>query len=435
MINALKKMIEHPGVRKYTSNTGWLFATQGVRLAVGFLVGIWVARYLGPQDFGYYNYVTSYAYIFLAFSAFGTTEEIVKEIANGNRNEQSILSSAFYLRLFAGLFAIIFFNLLALFLDENEDMKKLFLIVSTTFIIQPFEVVDLFNKAKVQIKLTAIPQIIQLIISSFIKIYFISINASLNYFIYVFVLDLVFYVFFLYIPYYRKEKDFIFRKVDFKQIKALFFRTFPLMIVSLITLLLIRLDHLMIKNLLGAKALGYYSSASKIIEIFYLIPILVTTSLFTAILNAKKNSKTEYNNRFKRMNSFLFCINLSTICFIMFFGELIIEMLYSKEYAPSANILKYFSLSILFFTFSYINIRWYIAEDLRTFLMFKSVAAIVINFSLNYILIPEIGVLGAVWASIITNVICFFLVDGLFKRTRPIFFIQSSFFYIFKSNK
>lgn len=435
MINTLKKLIEHPGVRKYTSNTGWLFATQGVRLGVGFLVGIWVARYLGPQDFGYYNYVTSYAYIFLAFAAFGTTEEIVKEIANGDKDEQSIMSSAFYLRLFAGLCAIITFNLLAFLLNENEEIKKFFLIVSITFIIQPFEVIDLFNKAKVQIKFTAIPQMIQLIISSFIKIYFISISASLNYFIYVFVIDLAFYIFFLCIPYYRKEKDFILRKVDFKDIKALYYKTLPLMVVSLITLLLLRLDHLMIKNLLGAKSLGYYSSASKIIEIFNLIPILVTTSLFTAILNSKKNNKTEYNNRFKRMNSFLFCINLLAICFIVIFGNFIIETLYSKDYAPAASILKYSSFSILFFTFSYINIRWYIAEGLRTSLMFKSVGAIILNFSLNYILLPQIGLLGAVWASIITNLIFFFLIDGLFKRTRPIFFIQSSFFYIFKSGK
>jgi len=41
-----------PGFRRYGANTAWLFAEQILRMIAGFLVGLWVARYLGPEKYG-----------------------------------------------------------------------------------------------------------------------------------------------------------------------------------------------------------------------------------------------------------------------------------------------------------------------------------------------------------------------------------------------
>jgi O-antigen/teichoic acid export membrane protein len=56
MINQVKKLIskayDHKGLRHYGANTIWLFAEKAVRMAIGFVVGIYVARQLRPTQYG-----------------------------------------------------------------------------------------------------------------------------------------------------------------------------------------------------------------------------------------------------------------------------------------------------------------------------------------------------------------------------------------------
>ena len=45
-----------PHLQQVISNTGWLIADNLLRMLIGLIVGIWVARYLGPASFGELNY-------------------------------------------------------------------------------------------------------------------------------------------------------------------------------------------------------------------------------------------------------------------------------------------------------------------------------------------------------------------------------------------
>ena len=49
--------IEHRlNLQKILVNIGWLFGDKILRMGVGLLVGGWVARYLGPEQFGLMSY-------------------------------------------------------------------------------------------------------------------------------------------------------------------------------------------------------------------------------------------------------------------------------------------------------------------------------------------------------------------------------------------
>jgi len=45
---------------KYFSNTSWLLAERILRMTVALLVGVYVARYLGPERFGLLSYANSF---------------------------------------------------------------------------------------------------------------------------------------------------------------------------------------------------------------------------------------------------------------------------------------------------------------------------------------------------------------------------------------
>ena len=54
----------HQGFRKYFANTSWLFGEKILRMTVGLFVGVWVARYLGPEKFGLFSYAQSFVALF-----------------------------------------------------------------------------------------------------------------------------------------------------------------------------------------------------------------------------------------------------------------------------------------------------------------------------------------------------------------------------------
>lgn len=61
----------HPGFRRYFVNTSWLFAEKILRMVVGLIVGVWVARYLGPERYGLLNYAMSFVGLFSAIATLG----------------------------------------------------------------------------------------------------------------------------------------------------------------------------------------------------------------------------------------------------------------------------------------------------------------------------------------------------------------------------
>jgi O-antigen/teichoic acid export membrane protein len=63
MLSNAKKLYQaardHAGFKRYFKNTSWLFGGQVFRMVLGLFVSVAVARYLGPKDFGLFNYVMS----------------------------------------------------------------------------------------------------------------------------------------------------------------------------------------------------------------------------------------------------------------------------------------------------------------------------------------------------------------------------------------
>ena len=56
----MRQFIARPGFRKYFANTSWLLGERILRVPVSLLVGIYVARYSGPERFGLLNYALSF---------------------------------------------------------------------------------------------------------------------------------------------------------------------------------------------------------------------------------------------------------------------------------------------------------------------------------------------------------------------------------------
>src|SRR5205809_7246388 len=86
-------------------NTGWLFADKAMRMVMGVLVGAWVARYLGPSQYGELAYVLAFVAFLSVICQLGIDAVAIRDMARDPRAAPAILGTALRLRLITGFAA------------------------------------------------------------------------------------------------------------------------------------------------------------------------------------------------------------------------------------------------------------------------------------------------------------------------------------------
>jgi len=93
MINKINRLKNHEGFMRYSKNTGWLLAEKVLRMFVSLFVGVWIARYLGPDKFGLLSYAQSFVGLFAAFATLGLDGIIVRELVKDESKRNKYLDT------------------------------------------------------------------------------------------------------------------------------------------------------------------------------------------------------------------------------------------------------------------------------------------------------------------------------------------------------
>ncbi|ENM3897673.1 oligosaccharide flippase family protein, partial [Vibrio cholerae] len=94
-INSLKN---NASVMKYLKNTSWLLVDNALKLIVGLFVGVWLARHLGPEEFGIYSYAISFVAIFGGVATLGLDSIVVRELVKQEDRNAEILATTYVLK-------------------------------------------------------------------------------------------------------------------------------------------------------------------------------------------------------------------------------------------------------------------------------------------------------------------------------------------------
>jgi O-antigen/teichoic acid export membrane protein len=438
MIKALKEKMyiatKDPGFKRYLFNTIWLFSDQVLRLVAGLFVGIWVARYLGPNQFGILNYALAFLAIFGVIAKLGLDSLIVRNMVNHPDESNVYLGTAFWLKIVGATLTVAITGTYLVLSDEAYATKVYILLLTSSLIFQSFEVADFFFQAKVLSKFTSICKTIQLIISSLAKVYLITIKADLLAFILVQFLDQVTLGITQYLAfrYYSKNSRFI-RNFNFEVAKNLLRNAWPLIFGSLVIMVYMRIDQIMIMKIIGEKEMGLFSAAVRLSEAWYFVPMIITNSLFPAVLNAKKTNEAEYKKRMQRLFNLMFIISIGVAIPISIASPWLINLFYGEAYHAAAKILTLHVWTGVFVSLGVASSNWFLAENLQKFALWKTIAGAVINILLNLLLIPKLGIIGAAFSTLACQMCASVFFNALYKKSRPIFRMQMNAILLYKN--
>jgi len=408
-----------------------MFVEQILRMMVGLFVGIWVARYLGPAKFGVFSYVIAFTTLFGSIAKLGLDGIVVRELVRNPDQRDIYMGTAFWLKLVgsvAMLAAMAFF----VRLTSNDAITNLYIfIIGSGTLFQSFEVVDFYFQSKVLSKFVSICKLAQLFISSLLKIGLMLADADLIWFVLVSLIDQITLALSFFLIYrYQKIGDF-YRNFDLLMARKMLRDSWPLIVSGLVVMIYMRIDQIMIKEMLGEREVGLYSAATRISEVWYFIPMILTSSLFPSIINAKKTSEELYYKRLQKLFEFMFFMAFSVAFILTFFSEFIIKILYGKAYIEAANV---FSIHIWAGIFVFLGVgagKWFLVENLQLVNFYRILGGGVLNVLLNLILIPKYGINGAAYATVISQAFASVFLNLIHKKSRKIFLMQVRSIFVF----
>ena len=366
-----------------------------LRMFMGLFVGIWVARYLGPEQFGLLSYAQSFVFLFTAIATLGLDSIVVRELVKDNSQRNVLLGTAFALKLIGSLCILPLLWFGVQFTSNDSYTNLLIFIIASGTIFQSFNVIDFYYQSSVLSKYVAFANTISLAISSIIKIVLILNQASLLAFAIVGVFDAVILSLGLIYFYWQKTQHSL-REWRFDKIvaKRLLSDSWPLLIGGLCFVTFSNIDIVMLKQLTSEKQVGLYSAAYKLTNLWYFLPGLLLSSLAPALINVK-DDPVSYDRRLELVTSFLFWIAFIIALFTTILSTYIILVTYGSQYKESANVIV---ILIWVNVFIYLNSSWNYSKIIEnkeySILYFHGVAAI-LNIISNIILIPKYGAYGA----------------------------------------
>lgn len=404
--------------QKYLKNTGWLMFGKILSL----IVGIFIAKFLGPHDFGDLSFATALVAIIAAVGTLGLDSFIIREIIDEPGKRDEILGTSFWMRLVVSLILVPLSVLIYIFFRSLSEQQGTELTLVITFcasalFFKAFNIIDSYFQSKVRSKYVVQVQNVCLILSSLIKISFVLLKLPLVYFAFALVLDGLMLAIGLVIIYHRENlhiRNWVFNS---SRAKSLLTKSWPLILSAVMVTLYMQIDILMLKSFTGSTEAGIYSSAAKISESWYFIPVAIVTSVFPAIIHARKTDPLRYQKRLQNLYDLLIIISLPVAIVVSLGADTFIQLLYGAKFEGAGIMLSIHIWSGIFVFLGSASGQYLLAEGYTMISFYRTAVGAIVNILLNLWLIPLYGGLGASIATLIAYFSATFFIL-VFSRTR-----------------
>lgn len=409
--------------KKAILNVIWATIGRVARILTEFIVGIFVARYLGPDQFGLMNYVISYVAIFNIIAEFGLSNIEIRELAKYPENRDVLLGSSFVARIILSTITYVLIFISVLISDADKETSTLILIYGSTVFFTAFELIRNYFTSIVKNKSIVITGIIRNIIGASVKVVLLLVNARLIFFICALVFDGLIIVG-GYLSSYRHEIGKITWKNDGSTAKLLLKEAFPLLLSGAAVVIYQRIDQVMIKGILNNSAVGYFSVATKFADFLLFIPMIMAQTISPILVVAKEKSYENYKLKSQYYVDIVtwFSILLSIITSISSFY--LVKYTFGLEYISAVPVLQILSFKAILSALQNSSGQLIIIDGKQKWAVLRNLLGLVACIAGNYILIPKYGIVGSAWATLITFSFTGLLGNLIIKPFREYFFMQ-----------
>ncbi len=403
-------------LRRAIDNSFWLFADQILRMALGLVVGVWMARHLGPENFGWLNYAIATVGVVGSLTSLGVGPIVVRELVRDPRATAGWLGTAWALRT-AGA-AVGFLACVAIAMRQGAPAGSLVIIVAAGLVMQVPEVADLLFQARSAAKVSAWVRIIACVGANVLKVALILADAPLAWFAAAGVVELGLAAIGWWWAARRAGERWAQWRPERARLGALLRESWPLTLSGFAISAQAHADQLVLGALVGGEELGQYAAALRLVNVFTFVPMVVQTVAAPELTRAKRDDETLYRQRLHRLYRLMLGIFVLTAVPLILLGPPAVRLLYGSAYTGAAALIPWLVFRLFLTNYGVARGLFITNEGLFRFALLTSIAGAGLNLTLNFLLVPQWGARGAIVASLASFALTTFGLEWLDGRAR-----------------
>lgn len=411
--------------RKIVKNVYWAIAGKMANLFSGLVVGIMVARYLGPEQYGLMNYVISYVFLFQTISCFGLDQIEIREESKGRMPYQTVIGTSAIIRI---VLAVIFMMLVVLTswqFDADAFTTLLVFIYSLSIPLNCCMVIRNYFTAIVQNEYVVKVEIGRTLLGVAIKLLLLWLDATLVWFIVFSTFDFVLTASGYIAAYHTKVGRMSEWNFDRQCARYMLKEAFPLLLTNTAVIVYQRIDQVMIGQLIDKESVGYFSVASRFVEVLMYIPMILSQTVMPVLVQKLNEGKEAYERSAQQfMNMSIWCSFIASV-FTSLIAYWLVTLLFGEAYMPAVIILQIMSFKAASVALSNTAGAMLVAEGLQKYAIFRDAFGCLVCVVLNYLLLPRYGVVAAAYVAILSTIAAGYVADAFIPAYRHLFIRQT----------
>lgn len=384
------------------TNVVWSLGGKIVNMVSALFVGILVARYLGPENYGIMNYVISYVSIFTIVATFGMSNIEIRELSRNKEKKNSILGTCFIIRVCFSLIAYLGV-VLSLFVFQIDRFTTIMILVyGLTLFTGISELSRNYFISIVENKYIVKSEIFRTLVGAIVKIGLLFLKAPLEYFI----IAQVFDTFLVASGYYYSYKVIVgsVRNWTFDKTIVPFFikESFPLLLSGAAIVIYQRIDQVMIGNMLNKTEVGYFATAGKFVDLILFLPAILVQTITPILVREKECDSYSYEAKKRTFVVITTWVSLLMALAISLSAYWMIIYTYGEKYALAIPVLQIMAFKAVGMALSAAGGQIIIIEHIQKWAFIRNVLGCFLCVILNYLFIPKYGIIGSAIVTVIT---------------------------------
>ena len=391
--------LEHGLGRRLLRNLTVQSGSQIVVIMLGLMTTYVLARRLGPEAWGGFNYLFAYIYMFLALNDLGISYTLIREIAQVPERTEELVQNMLGLKLVLSLISVLVGWLVIALLPLPAAYKLAVRVFLLILPIQALATPGVILQARIQVARGTIADLanrltgfVLMMLSVWWGHGLLFVTLSLVCGEMVGALTIIALTFQVAKPRPRCDPP-----VWAHMIRL----SLPLSGSNLLVTMLNRFDSLMLQALGDLTQVGYYGAAYRLPSLFERVPQLAMTTLFPVMSQLAASDPRALRRVYRRMQRMMALLVLPMVFGVIWLAPFIVRVWLGPNFAPVAPLMR---VVILATALVYLGIsagNLLIALNRPKANLYAMAAAVAVNLALNVLWIPQYRAMGAAWATVV----------------------------------
>ncbi|QKJ87087.1 oligosaccharide flippase family protein [Paramixta manurensis] len=400
------------------SNSAWMISEKFVNIFGLFFVNSYMAKYIGPDDFGKITFANSLFIFIQTFAWLGAQNVLFKRMSENKKSGLNLaLSTQVQRRSVFFITSLLVLSYLHVYADFITFIFGLASSVATYYIIS--DIFSIYNNSQLNSQINTLTNVIGLIVT-FLTRYLIT---WFHLPIYWFAIPIVLLAA---IPYglrwlYLKRNCntlLLSKRRQIKYKKYLFYTGGSLLLSTLSIAIYTQISNLFLARLISYQELGVYTVALTIGGAWSFVSQALISSFFSKIYEQRDSLKIRV--LLQQINRITLAVAILVFIGFEFLGEWFIKSLYGVEYLQAVKLIPLIILATTFSSMGTICYRYIIKEGGYRYLTIKMLIIAGLSIPCSYLFINYFKSTGAAY--------CFFLIE-FFSCTLANYFFKKGFLF------